>query len=324
MAVELPARVNALLKSARESDVRFIKLGRRGAWWPEARETKTIRLGFEEAPFDPCKAGRWEQVKEAVSRAGIKTAQQAANQIRDFFELGETALWLTIEDGDVWWAFSEPGVTNLGPMKRSDYEKNGARSRRLVDRWRNVDLKGRRLRIDSMTTRVTKVTSFQGTICRPDGASDILRRIRGEQSPTRQRTQETVERLIHDVGDLLDQLHQDDFELLIELVFSASGWRRISATGGTMKTFDLVLNLPSTNENSFVQVKSQTDQKTLGKYIEDLRNHTGFNRLFFAYHTPAEPLHNPEPERVTIWSRYDIGRQVLQAGLVEWVLNRTT
>lgn len=321
---QIPSRVTDLLKSVDETNIRFIKLGKRSAWWPAAKDTNTIRLGFEEAPFELCHSRDWPAVKEAVARAGTKTAQQATNQIRDFFVLDASTLWLTIEDGDVWWAFAEPGVTNLEPMERSDYEVKGARSRALVDRWRNVDLKGDRLRIDSMTTKVTKVTSFQGTICRPDGAIDILRRIRGEQSPARQRTKETFDQLGRHVGDLLDQLHQNDFELLIELIFSSSGWRRISATGGTMKTFDIVLNLPSTDETSFVQVKSRTDQKTLGEYIDALRDYTGYKRLFFAYHTPAELFRNPEPSRVTIWSRYEIGRQVLQSGLVEWVLKRTT
>jgi hypothetical protein len=54
----------------------------------------------------------------------------------------------------------------------------------------------------------------------------------------------SYKRLAKDVGDLLDQLHQDDFELLIELVFSSSGWRRISAVGGTQKTLDIALTLP--------------------------------------------------------------------------------
>jgi hypothetical protein len=33
--------------------------------------------------------------------------------------------------------------------------------------------------------------------------------------------------LVVAIGDVLDRLHQNDFELLIELVFSASGWKRV-------------------------------------------------------------------------------------------------
>jgi hypothetical protein len=166
--------------------------------------------------------------------------------------------------------------------------------------------------------------SFQGTICKPDGATDILRRIRCERSPTHQRTESAAKELIQSVGDLLDQLHQDDFELLIELVFSSSGWRRISATGGTMKTADIVLTLPTTGETSFVQVKSQTNRAPLQSYVEALQNQTGYSRMFFAYHTPAEPLPGPSDKCVTIWPSYEIARQVVGAGLVHWLLARTT
>lgn len=86
----------------------------------------------------------------------------------------------------------------------------------------------------------------------------------------------------------------------------------------------LSLTLPTTGETSFVQVKSQTNRSTLNTYVEALKNHTGYSRMFFVYHTPVEPLANPSPEQVTVWSRYDIARQIVGAGLVHWVLARTT
>jgi hypothetical protein len=48
-----------------------------------------------------------------------------------------------------------------------------------------------------------------------------------------------------------------DFETLVDLVFSTSGWRRQGVVGKTQKTLDLDLILPSTGERAFVQVKIQ-------------------------------------------------------------------
>jgi hypothetical protein len=46
--------------------------------------------------------------------------------------------------------------------------------------------------------------------------------------------------------------------------------------------------------------------------------------MFFVYHTPSSAFENPDTERVTVWSRYEIADQVMAAGLVQWVINRTT
>ena len=56
----------------------------------------------------------------------------------------------------------------------------------------------------------------------------------------------------------------------MDLVFTSSGWRRLGVVGKTQKTLDLSLELPSTGERAFVQVKSRTDSKELADYIEQI------------------------------------------------------
>jgi hypothetical protein len=46
--------------------------------------------------------------------------------------------------------------------------------------------------------------------------------------------------------------------------------------------------------------------------------------MFFVYHTPAEPFENTTADRVTIWHRYMIAKQAVRAGLIDWILSRTT
>jgi restriction endonuclease len=229
-----------------------------------------------------------------------------------------------MEDGDVWWCFAEVEVIDLYSGDDTTEREQGARMRRVIDRWRNTDINGNRLRLDSMTTKITKVASFQETICEPSGAADLLNRIRAIQSDTHARAARSHEELVLSVGDILDQLHQNDFELLIELIFSSSGWKRISAVGGTQKTLDLAMILPTTGEHCFVQVKSQTSRTTFRKLVDALDNSQGYSRMFFVYHTPAEAFENTAADRVIVWHRYEIARQAVRAGLVDWILSRTT
>jgi hypothetical protein len=327
---KIPQQVITLLEEATPDRVRFIKLGRKSKWWPIAKETNTIRIGFKTFDFGLCAAGNWTAAKSAFEETTTRTRQadvtRAVNQVQEFFELPISTLWITIEDGDVWWCFANNKVENLytGAEDDEKEQSSGARLRKVVDTWRNTDVDGKRLRLDAMTTKITKVASFQETICKPDGAVDILRKIRGERSELHSLASRTVEALAQHVGDILDQLHQDDFELLIELIFSSSGWRRISRVGGTQKTLDLALVLPTTGESCFVQVKSQTSHSIFKQLVGELSNYSGYRRMFFVYHTPPYAFENPDADRVTIWSRYDIAKQVISAGLVPWVLARTT
>jgi hypothetical protein len=132
-----------------------------------------------------------------------------------------------------------------------------------------------------ITTKITKVESFQETICKPNGSEALLRLIRCQPSKDHGRAAQALENLTGHVGDLLDQLQADDFELLIELIFSSSGWRRISPVGGIQKFVDMALLLPTTGEKCAVQVKSQTTRSTLAEYAEKLRGYSGYSRMFF-------------------------------------------
>jgi hypothetical protein len=240
MTAHISPRVTKLLSQATPDNVRYIKLGQNNKWWQLARDTGTLRLGFRQFDFQLCTQGDWEAAKAGFARArptlDAGKVTSATNQVRAFFELPETTLWFTLAHGDVWWGFAESKVQNLyAPGDDEKEAQRSARSRKVIDGWRNTDLNGHRLRQDTMTTKITKVVSFQETICKPHGATDLLRIIRCEPSEGHVLAARKYDDLIQNVGDLLDQLHQEDFELLIELIFSSSGWRRISPLGGIQK-----------------------------------------------------------------------------------------
>jgi hypothetical protein len=322
-------RVATLLEGANADNVRYIKLGRGNLWWPLAKQTNTLRLGFRNFDFQLCKSGQWQvaKAKFGTAHADLSPGKvtSATKQVQEFFELPDSTLWFTLADGDLWWAFAEPSIEDIFTHGDAERERlEGARTRPVIDGWRNTDIEGNRLRIDSMTTKITKVISFQETICRPHGREDLLRIIRCQPSPARVQVSTAFDELIRNVGDLLDQLQFDDFELLIELIFSSSGWRRISTVGGNQKFLDMALTLPTSGEKCLVQVKSQTDRATFEWHVKEFGSYAGYSKMFFAYHTPSEPFETTDAARIFVWGRYEVAKQVLRAGLVEWVLDRTT
>ena len=120
------------------------------------------------------------------------------------------------------------------------------------------------------------------------------------------------------IRSLLNLLTWKDFELLVDLVFSASGWKRVGQTGATQKTVDLELVLPSTRERAFVQVKSRATPAELQDYAERMQEMEGVSRMFFVWHT-GDPGSVVDPGRVTLIGPDDLAWMVLEAGLGRWL-----
>lgn len=324
----IPPRVSALVEQANSDTIRYIKLGKGNQWWPLAKESNTLRLGWRQFDFELCRNGNFDAAARDWMRLNPNlspgTITSAKNQVREFFELPESTLWFTLADGYIWWCFAEKPVKNIYDGDDEKETRCGARLRCVVDRWRNTNVNDEPLRIDSTTTRITKTKSTQNTICKSeDGSEDLLRIIRCQPSETHQRLTGTFDNLVQQVGDQLVQLHQDEFELLVELIFSSSGWRRISSVGGNQEFLDIALILPTTGEKCLVQVKSKTNKRTFNEYVEELNHYAGYSRMFFAYHTPSDMFENPNPQ-VSVWNRNEIAKQTIRAGLVQWLLDRTT
>jgi hypothetical protein len=72
------------------------------------------------------------------------------------------------------------------------------------------------------------VAGFRATICKPRAGSEILRIIRNEEDAdvkaatlARVAYEETVAKLVAHLGD-------KDFEVLVDLILSRSGWARLA------------------------------------------------------------------------------------------------
>jgi len=117
---------------------------------------------------------------------------------------------------------------------------------------------------------------------------------------------------------MIQLLTPKDFELLVDLLFSSSGWRRLGVLGKTTKTVDLELELPSTRERPFVQIKSATTQAEFDAY-ENAFSQSELQRMFYAYHTGDVISHN---QSVTLLGRDELARMVLELGLASWLTKK--
>jgi len=304
--------------------VRYIKLGEGGSWEKECLEKGIVRIGFGTAQserFQLCQSGRWNDLPESfIAEGRVKaTATRFTNELRLFFEDDGSILWITFVGERLCWGM----VDRAKPAIHAD--GNGV-WRPIRDGWQRTDLHGEQLTKDRLSGVLTKLTAYRGTSCNVDknqmaerAVSDyVIRRVNGEKTPEVERALAASKEMKATAIPLMKLLGPRDFELLVDLVFTTSGWQRLSVVGKMEKTRDLDLILPSTGERAFVQVKSKTTSKELAKYVAKIEDGP-YDRMFYVFHSGEAETDDP---RVTVIGPEQLADLVMDAGLVSWLIRK--
>jgi hypothetical protein len=110
--------------------------------------------------------------------------------------------------------------------------------------------------------------------------------------------------------------------LLIDLVFSNSGWRRTGQVGKTQKTVDIELMLPTTGERAFVQIKSSARKQDLNDYLERFKNSDAYDKMFFVWH--SGDVGESDDTNVVLIGPDRLARMVFDAGLTSWLREKVS
>jgi len=300
--------------------IRFIKLGEGGEWEQSCLSESTIRLGYHSPHHQDSLNRNWNAVRQFwlnIRNGNEGAATRDTNQIRDFYELKETDVWITFYKKKLYWCRAAGDVIELNDQSRI---------RNVIGSWSSTDINGKALRIENIDGRVTKVQGFRGTICSIDLQDYLVKKINGLAIPEVEKTKASLEMLRADVEELVKGLWWHDFELLIDLVFSKAGWQRFSVLGKTEKDVDLDVYSPSTQKRAFVQIKSTTTRSEILSYINTYQEYEQFNEMYFVYHTCHADLSDIETlyPNVHLWGLKRVAGLVVNAGLAEWLINKRT
>ena len=298
--------------------VRYIKLGPGNAWAEQSLNEGRLTFGHHGVSHEAAAVGDWDRVREVWS--GVVSPGKANDflrEVRDFYTLGPDCLWITFHAGRMWWAFAE---TEIVPFDAPS-DAIGSRYRRVLGGWSSQNIKGEPLVLNDISSRLTKTGAYRQTLCTVQAEDYAIRLINGEESPAiceaRQARQDFESALL----PLIQSLHQNDFEVLVELIFTRLGWVRVSGIGGQQKDTDFVLEQPITGARALVQIKSEANQTALDAAADALRGHKGDAR-YIVCHTPHGPL--SAPDGTHLWTRPDLAGRLVQAGLTDWLIARAT
>jgi hypothetical protein len=305
--------------------IRYIKLGEGGKWAKDCFENNIIRLGYNSGSDEIYLNGinrKWEKIREYWLAEGKtqNTASSFSNQTREFFYDNGNTLWITFEDGFLYYGFSDgkkitqelPKGKNNNPTTFRTMDTNG---------WNFVDIEGKSLITTQLSGMLIKTAAYRGTICSfsADAEAYIKHRICGTVSEDINRAEKAKVELLESLKPLIKSLTDKDFEILVELVFSNSGWRRTSSTGGTQKTIDFELENTVIGESAFVQVKTKTSQKEFDYYVKK-KSDSHYARMFYVYHSGTIKSMD---EYISVWDLNKVTEQVLLNGLTDWVISHS-
>lgn len=295
----------------------FIKLGRAGEWEKGCLADGTIRFGYRETPHDLCVAGDWEAVQRfwTERRGNSGTASNDVRQIRSFYESEASTIFVTFFGGLLYWC------RPTGPV---EVLEDRSRLRRAVDGWHSQSVNGAKLTTDRLSGQLLKVQMFRGTICKVEPMDYLLRKLNDELTPEVAAAEEAEAAIIGAIMAMMRLLTWQDFELLVDLVFSASGWRRVGAVGRTQKTVDLELLLPSTGERAFVQVKALATPAAFDDYRERHADAAeAYEKMFFVWHSGSIGRQREAANVVAIGPER-MAQMVLDAGLFNWLKDKVS
>ncbi len=299
--------------------IRYIKLGAGGSFARSSLENGELQLGYHEVPHDLCAAGDWNGVLAFF--AGIRKtagkAKDSTREVQDFYALGSDCLWITFADGCLWWGFAEPDVTWLA----TDSNQTASRVRKIIGGWRKTNVHGQSLRINELTTRLTQVANYRGTICAVRASEYVLRKINAVEEPIILAANAARAEMLASARDMISALHWADFEIMVDLIFARGGWQRTSVLGGTMADIDLLIEQPTIGETAAVQVKSRASQATLDEHLEYFAA-SDLPRTFFVCHSPDGTLTTNGALGVHLWTGDRLAAIAVKSGLFEWLMDR--
>jgi hypothetical protein len=242
------------------------------------------------------------------------TATRFTNETRIFFEDDGSILWITFIGERLCWGFLDPAAAKPHPDGDGVF-------RTVKGGWRYTDLRGEPLTQDRLSGALIKLAAYRGTSCDVDVAEYAVRRINGLKTPEVEQAIQALKEMRLAVLGMIKLLGPKDFETLVDLVFSISGWRRQGIVGKTQKTLDLDLILPSTGERAFVQVKSETNSAELADYVARFEGLELFNRMFFVYHSGNAAT---DHERVIVIGPEKLAEMSVDAGLATWLIRKVS
>jgi len=171
--------------------------------------------------------------------------------------------------------------------------------------------------MDGLHGKLTKVQMYQGTICEVKEREYLRNRINNKVAIEVDNAMKNLHVLENSLIPLIRNLPWKEFELLVDLIFSYAGWKRLGIIGKSEKDIDLDLIMPVNERRAFVQVKAASDQNEFDKYEEYFYQNGIYDEMYYVVHTmKSSIIQSDENKNVYIIDINKLIKLVINAGLI--------
>lgn len=318
-----------------ELTVYYIKLGQAGLAFQECLERDLLYVGYDshipeirELSNEMRDSKLLRSAQETLSaywRKQGKTAATATNFVNRIGEVvkdsGKT-LWFTIENRKIYY-----GITAGGPLEPHKPWETGANvqgsAKKMKYGWSDLASDGSYLHLHKISGALTKTQGTRGTMAKIKAgpAKYFIKTLLGEPLQLKAAAEAARKELIIKLAEITRDLKPSEFEVLIDLIFTNSGWKRDGELGGTLKFADVTLRLPSTGETAAVQVKTKTSRREAEEYIQRDYRSQGFDKFFYVYHS-GDVIKPKDDDNYFVWGLDEVVEKAIDAGLSQWIIDR--
>ena len=197
--------------------------------------------------------------------------------------------------------------------------------------WTNLDLNKETLKLLHLNGGIKKTVSYQGTICnfqnhetadKRNYAELLVKRILNAKKIKKDNATEALAAMQIALKSLIVDYEEKDFELLIELIISRAGLKRVGVAGKQEEFTDLEFEHPISRDMYVVQVKSKTNNVEYKSCIDKHQSYRTTDqpcKMIFAYHTgkldKSIQLHSGQ--KVILWDLSKIAELALNGAVVD-------
>lgn len=329
----------AAKKEIGELKVRYIKQGKGGKLFETCRKEKLLYIGFgtEKSGLrglcnqarNPKQASEAEKkIKDHWLDCQKKTSAVATRNTNTMLYVAKdegNTLWITIENRKIYYGLTKgEELKQYAPWVDNDFNSGSAKDMKYG--WCDRNILGETLDVNKISGALTKTQSTQGTMAeiQPDIACYFLKLLLSEKIKSKSHAEKARCYLGVTLAKIIQTLQPSEFEVLVDLIFANSGWKRDGELGGNIKFVDVTLKLPSTDETAGVQVKSETNDKEFQEYLDKDYRNQNFDKFFYVYHTGtvSEKIIPEEEKNVHVWDVDKVASRAIDAGLSQWIIDR--
>lgn len=305
----------------------YIKLGEKGAWAEDSIEKGIVRIGWNKVNFNDLVNNNWEIIKNSIrqdfSERGKKTGStQDYEALNRFCEATINDVFITFYKGKMYWC-------NLNDSFIE--QDNISKYRKTIDGWHcsPINKSEKIFYSNEISGKISKTQAFQATLCqyKSEEIKVINRIINGIPNPVVKEIESNKDIILEKIEQLLQDLHWKDCEILADLIFQQSGWRRISMSGGSMEFVDMEYVEPINNYHYAVQVKSGAKSTDVDDYSKELEDRS-FEKMFFVVFNPDKSINeelqrNYQDKRMEILYGKRLANYIFDLGLLLWLLKKS-